>query len=364
MLIEPTPAIPPSSGRRARLVVAAAAPVLLLVAVIAVGALGSRDGDTAVDPGASDSPPAGLPGASTTASEPTDEPSGPPAFPSRTLGLPTRTVAETLERRRAGRTGDEIIAIQGFATVHPTPTDCFIVDDAPTIAGALACRREVIVADVPEAFLAWSDGAVDRVMSDDVTHLHAASFPVVSLVDLEAHAMAAPPSVSPTGDDPVIAPIPSVPVVVLGRFDDPRLADPRSNTRHPNEGFVIERIVWVDDVWQPRPAVRFVAPTDDEIAIADVRAITSGALPSGTVILSHSIASLDVLARLDPTAVGVVRSGAARLDLDEPRAVWYVRVMVRGAPPVDTLAGDTTPRQLAWAVITQNGILLGTGTED
>ncbi len=99
-----------------------------------------------------------------------------------------------LERRRDGRTGDEIVAVQGFATVHPGPSDCFVVDDAPTIADALACRRELIIADGPDAFLAWSDGVVDWIMSEGVTHLHAASFPEVSLVDLEAHAVAAPPT--------------------------------------------------------------------------------------------------------------------------------------------------------------------------
>ncbi len=340
--------------------VGAAAPVLLLVAVIGVGALGARDDDSASEPVTTRVPAEVQP-------TPSPEASGlarPPAFPVRVLGLRTRTVADALERRRSGVTGDEIIAVQGFATVHPTPSDCFIVDDAPTIADSLACRREVIVADGPDAFLAWSDGVVDWVMSEGVTHLHASSFPVVSLVDLEAHAVTSPPPTSPTGDDPVIAPIPSVPVVVLGRFDDPRLADPRSSARHPNEAFVIERIVWVDDVWQTRPTVRFVRPLDGEIAIGQVRATTSRALPSGTVILSHSIADLEVLARLDPTAAALVRPGADRLGIAEPAAVWYVRVMIRGAPPVDTLAGDTTPRHLAWAVMTADGTLLGTGTEN
>jgi hypothetical protein len=31
---------------------------------------------------------------------------------------------------------------------------------------------------------------------------------------------------------------------------------------------------------------------------------------------------------------------------------------------VDTLAGDTSPRHLAWAVMTSEGTLLGTGSED
>lgn len=362
MLIEPTPAIPPSPGRRARLALAAVAPIILLVAVIAVGALGARDPETALQPRSSVPLSNGSPAAPATT--PSAAPSGPPAYPSRVLGLPTRAVAETLQRRRDGTTRDEIVAVRGFATVHPSPTECFVVDDAPTIADALACRREVVLADGPETFLAWSDGAVDWVMSEGVTHLHAASFPVVSLVDLDAYAVAAPPATSPTGDDPVIAPIASVPVVVLGRFDDPRLADPRSNERHPNEAFVIERIVWVDDVWQTRPAVRFVRPVDGEAAIGQVRATTSSALPSGTVILSHSIADLDVLARLDPTALGLARTGVDRLDIPEPAAVWYVRVMIRGAPPVDTLAGDTTERRLAWAVMTADGTLLGTRTED
>lgn len=361
MLIEPTPALPPSPGRRARSILGAAAPVVILFAVIATGALGAPD----------DAPPSGPPtpraAAASPAMPPSTEPGGTagvPAVPARVLGLRTRTVAAALERRRAGATGDEIIAVRGFATVHPTPTDCFVVDDAPTIADALACRREVIVADGPGAFLAWSDGVVDWVMSEGVVHLHAASFPMVSLVDLEAHAVAAPAASSPTGDDPASAPIGSVPVVVLGRFDDPRLADPRSSARHPNEAFVIERIVWVDDVWQTRPAVRFVRSVDGEIPIGQVRATTSSALPSGTVILSHSIADFDVLARLDPAALGLARTGVDRLDIAEPAAVWYVRVMTRGAPPVDTLAGDTTERRLAWAVMTADGTLLGTGTED
>lgn len=361
MLIEPTPALPPEPGRRTRLAIAAVAPVLLLAAVIAVGALGARDDETTSGPETTRAP-GEVPSVS-----PTPESSGlagPPAFPARVLGLRTRTVAETLERRRSGSTGDEIVAVRGFATVHPSPTECFVVEDAPTIAEALACRREVVIGDDPAAFLAWSNGEVDWVMSEGATHLHAASFPVTSLVDLAAHAVAAPPAASPAGGDAVIAPILSVPVVVLGRFDDPRLADPRSSARHPNEGFVIERIVWVDDVWQPRPGVRFVRRVDGEVAIGQVRATTSSALPSGTVILSHSIADLAALARLDPAAAGLARTRADDLGIAEPAAVWYVRVMIRGAPPVDTLAGDTTERRLAWAVMAADGTLLGTGADD
>jgi hypothetical protein len=360
MLIEPTPALPPSPGRRTRVGAAVVAPFAFLVVVVGAGLLGAATEQGATRPSSTAAPAAvdQPPGPS-----PTVGPSAPPAFPSRVLGLPTRSVADSLELRRGGMTGDEIVAIRAFATVHPTPSECFVVDGAPTIADALACRREVLLADDADPLLASSDAGVDWIGSPDAMHLHASVYPVVGLVDLDAYAVGA---AATTASPEIVTdtPIASVPVVVLGRFDDPRLADPRSSGRHPNEAFAIERVVWVADTWQPRPAIRFLPAVAGEIPINEVRATTSNALPSGTVILSHSIADLGVLARLDPAAAGLARTGATRLGLPEPDAVWYVRVMTRSAAPVDTLAGDTAPRRLAWVVMSADGVLLGTATED
>jgi hypothetical protein len=357
MLIEPTPAIPRTPARRARAVVAIVAPIVILGVVIGTGVLG-RDVDPrperAVVPGATPDSAATdpVPAASLSVAQ-----SDPGAFPSRVLGLQVRTVAETLERRGGGELGDDLVAVRAHATLGPATTECFLAARAPTISSALACRRDVVLADGPDPVFAWSGDEIDWIAAPGHRHLHGSAFPGVSLVDLGARGLAAPPSTAPI-------PVPSVPVVVLGRFDDPRLADPRSSARHANEAFAIERVVWVAETWQPRPAVRFVAPVDDERTIDDVRAITSDSLPSGTVILSHAIADPDVLARIDPTAAFVARKGVERLGLPEPEALWYVRVMTRDRPPVDTLAGDTATRRLAWAVMTAQGTLLGTGAED
>lgn len=371
MLIEPTPALPPSRGGRARLVTAILVPAVLLGGVVGVGAL-TRDAEAG--PGDPSRPPIAatdqLPGASLAA------PSIGPApvivdldVPSRALGLPTRTVSELLGRRRGGSVDDALHAAGGWLTVRPGTEDCFIGDSTgatlPMIQ-AVGCRREVILAGTPEPILAWADEEVVWLGGGgdarDPEHLHIPVFHGVSLASLEPLVSSRPPvdAAGLAGDPSTPTPIEPVPVVIVGRFDDPRVADPRSNADHVNEVFTLERVVWSAGALEEQPAIGLVAPPPGAVPIEDIRARVSGALPSGTIVLNHVYLPLGQLTRVDAAAAGGARTGLHALGVapGDEAAVWYVRVMVRDGNPVDTLAGDTIPRRLGWVVMTADGTVL------
>lgn len=371
MLFEPAPALPPSRrGGRLRLLAAVAAPVVALVVVVGVGTLGAAPGATRPSvPPAPSAPPAAL--------APSPDASGAPTadlratFPARVLGLPPRTVADLLDLRRAGALGDELQAVIGYMTVRPGTTDCFIGDETGAtlpMVQATGCRREIILADTDGPLIGWSSGDVAWLGSIGQGHVHAPIFQGVSLADLETLVSRRPPTTSDgvAGDGGDPAPIEPVPALVIGRFGDPRVADPRSSARHVNETFTLERVAWADGGWQEQPAIVLARPAARMLAIEEVRARVSAALPSGAVVLSHAFMTLDQLAQVDSTASGVARVGiaAAALDADEVPGVWYVRVMVRDGNPVDTLAGDTVPRRLAWVVLAPDGTVLGLAGDD
>jgi len=322
MLIEPTPALPPSRGGRARLLAAIAAPLMLLVAAVGSGTVGQAlaPDAPAIDSLASVAVPTVLATPTGTAD--------PQAFPSRMLGLPTRTVEATLELRRAGRIGDEVVAIRGWLTLSPAPAECRVQPEG-------LCARRTILTDVP-----------DTVSMRGTVHLHPTALPGVGLPD--------------PGDR---SPVP-FPVVLLGRFDDPRLADPRTRPRHPNEAFALERVAWAVGIHAQVRVVAGSAKAWEGLDARAVRAIVSAALPSGTVVLSQAVVDIDMLKRLDPTASGLARREADQRGLELPAAAWYVRVMIRDGPPVDTLAGDTAPRRIGFAVVTVDGTVLAAAAED
>lgn len=341
MLVEPTPALPPARAGRARLLVAIAAPIAILLATVASGSLG-RDG-AAPDASATSRPAAALPSAAAGPS-----PSGPVgpsptasakpvAFPPRLLGLTTRTVEQTLERRRADLVGDEMIAIKGWLTIQPDPTDC-------DLAPVELCIRSTLLADTHEQLLVRLHGSIEWAGPREMFHLHPAVMPGVRLPDI--------------GDQELVP----IPVVLLGRFDDPRLADPRTSFRHPNEALAIERVVTAAS-WELPAFVRDAGATGETLDSADIRARVSAALPSGTVVLSHAFVALSTLSRIDAEAAGRARAALQLGDGDDP-SVWYVRLMVRDGNPVDTLAGDTAPRRVGWSVLAANGAILASRIGD
>lgn len=340
MLVEPTPALPPARAGRARLLVAIAAPIAILLATVASGSLG-RD---PAEPGAPSSPRSGVvlpsPAASPAPSLRADpSPSASPepvAFPPRLLGLHTRTVEQTLERRRAGLVGDEMVAIKGWLTIQPDPTDC-VLDPIEL------CIRPTLLADTHEQLLVRLHGSIEWAGPREMFHLHPAVMPGVRLPDI--------------GDQELVP----IAVVLLGRFDDPRLADPRTSFRHPNEAFAIERVVTAAS-WELPAFVRDAGAIGDTLDSADIRARVSAALPGGTVVLSHGFVALSTLSRIDAEAAGRARRALQLTDGDDP-SVWYVRLMVRDGNPVDTLAGDTAPRRVGWSVLAANGEILASGID-
>ena len=363
MLIEPTPALPPSRSGRARLLAAIVLPAMLLVGVVGVGAL-TRDVEAG--PVASTRAPvavASLPPAPSVEPEPTV---GAMTFPARILGLPTRTVADLLARRRAGDLGDELQVVIGYLTVRPGTTDCFIGDSTgatlPMIQ-SVGCRRGVLLAETDEPLLAWSKGEVVWRDVADGAHLHVPVFAGVSLADLEVLVTERAPlnNDGAPADAARVTPILPRAVVVIGRFGDPRVADPRTNAAHVNETFTLERVVRAGADRQDQAVIQLVAPPRGALAIEDLRAHVSAQLPSGTIVLSHAFIPLDQLASLDAAASGAARDalGAAGVTLDEVKGVWYVRVMVRDENPVDTRAGEAVPRRLGWVNLTADGALLG-----
>jgi hypothetical protein len=370
VLIEPTPALPPSRrGGRARLVAAVVAPALVLVVVVGAGTLGASPASTdpSERPAALASPAAVAPSVAPTGAVAPDAPAADVlgGFPARVLGLPARTVADLLDLRRAGALGDELQAVLGYVTVRPGTRDCFIGDETGAtlpMVQATGCRREVVISDTDQPLLGWTSGEVAWLGQIGQGHVHAPVFPGVSLADLEnLVAQRAPTTVDGVAEtDGQPAPIAPAPALIIGRFDDPRVADPRSSVRHVNETFMVERVAWAAGTWQEQPAVVLARPTAEMLPIEEVRERVSAALPSGTVVLGHSFLGLDDLAEVDPTASGLARAGLAAEGLEVARfsGVWYVRVMVRDGNPVDTLAGDTVPRRLAWVVLAADGTVL------
>jgi hypothetical protein len=353
VIIEPVG--PDGHGRlgRARTLVAIALPLVVLVGVVATGVLG-RDPNAVATVGDE-------PSASTMPSAPAGTPPAPSAsrvaaaeevdFPSRVLGLPVRSVESTLAARREENAAtDGLIAVRGFLTVQPGVERCVI--DEPGRAVAALCERATILRDIPDPALAWRDSEVAWVGIRGSAHMHPRVFPGVSLGTLDVEAVNGMiPDAMPDG------PIDPIPAVLIGRFDDPRLADPRANARHRTEGFVLERLVWLGGEGQERRVV----PSAPDDATRRIISIVSQALPSGTVALSHTVASLATLAAIDPAAAAAVRAahpGAAPGTASD-ELLWYVRVMTRDAPPVDTLADSGGPRRLGWVVVADDGDVLG-----
>lgn len=351
----------PVGGRRdgggpLRTVATLIAPVVVIVLVATAAIAGGS-------PPPSADPPAPSPGASTAAAapaEPTDLAILDTAvFPPRVLGLRVRSVKETLELRSAGEIDDRVVAIAGFLTVRPGAVECLEGEAPGTLAEAVGCRRDTILADTDVPVLARQDGDIGWAAPGSTPHLHPQAFPGTSLVDVEALAILP----APPGDDLGPVPVPPVPVVLLGRFGDPRMTDPRANSRHADTGFVLERLVWADGVWQDRPVVRFAPPRSDDLAPEAVREATSEAAPGGTVALGHSLLDLDRLSRIDSSAAGLTRRALEAAGAPTPDRVWYVRVMTRDGLPVDTLAGDTVPRRIGWVVLDADGAALASRTE-
>jgi hypothetical protein len=341
MLIEPTPASPSSTRGHVRTALAIAAPLIVLVSVVFVGVYGtsgpeaerSQTAETSASPTSAD-PSTPAPSGDAAAEDPPAEDAAVSArmFPSRALGLRVRSVADVLAARRTGVIGDEPVAIGGFLSVANGARDCVTPSDGIATDAAM-CHRDAAIVDDPGAGATSSDS------------LRAHAFQGVSLGPFDLLATdAAASSRRPQ------------PAIVIGRFGAPRLADPRSNDRHPNLGFAIERLVWVAGRWQERGVALSLPRTAGDVARSEVADLASAALPSGAVVLYYTALDAAALTRLQPDAADVV--AVPRPATDE--LYWYVRVMARSAPPIHALASDLAPRRLGWVVLAADGMVLGT----
>jgi hypothetical protein len=373
VLIEPTPALPPPTrGGRWRLLLAVVAPAVLLAGVIGAGTLAVDGATDRAAPDPSASPIAALaPPPSPTPAEESPAPGTvdlAAAFPARVQGLPTRTVSDVLERRRDGSLDDALQAVMGYLTVQPGTFDCFWGDETGAtlpMVQAVGCRREVVLAETADPVLGWSGSEVVWLARPGPAHLHAPVFHGVSLGSFEPLVSARPPMSASVGDDGLEpAPIRPEPVLLIGRFGDPRVADPRTNSDHRSETFALERLVRSVDGLEERPAIRLITPPSGSAPIEVVRASVA-AESRGSVILSHAFLELRQLADLDLGARDAARTALERAGVttDERSGVWYVRVMVRDGQPVAALAGDRLPRRLGWVVLGADGSVLASALE-
>jgi hypothetical protein len=313
MIIEPVPTAPRGPLRRLAGVLAAVLPVLLLVAVVAGGALGRDPAeqadpteqagqDLAATPDAAAEATVEPAPASPPASASSDRAAAPARFPITLHRLPVRDVFETL-RRQGEDPHDGLVAVAGYLSIRELPVEC--TDRILGPHGAL-CHRDSLLADVPLS--PFFSGGVDwpRIGA----HLHP-EFPVgIRLPHTAARTLA-------TATGPPIA------VVVLGRFGDERAAPCRPQVMHCGDEFVVERVAWIDgEEW-------FRTTVFDPLLDLDVnddgwreRRMTARAHMDGMTILTTAYLLPETLKRVDRRAAEALEAETGRDDASAP--VWYV----------------------------------------
>ena len=321
--VEPIRPIRPPRRSRIRSLAAALVPVVLLVAVIGAGVLGQIGDDRSdvVPEPTEDEQPVERPA-----------PPAPPAvvdaraettFPRTAIGIPVRSVADTLARLPASPPSLELIAVAGWLTIPPHHIECD--DGAEPETSPLMCRRGTMLLDTPEPIMRTRGDEVVRLRSPGV-HLHPQALPGTTLRPLRRDADAR---------DPLVP----VPVVLIGRFGDPRLPDCRPAQRHCGESFAIERIIWVDGAWKDRQSERVAGVDRGRLPARLSRLITQDSIRDSTVVLSETLLAPEHLPLVDPAA-------AARMDGDTDGPLWYLRLVVRRST-----TGGSLLREVGWAVV-------------
>ena len=304
-------------------------PLALLAGVVAFGILGPRVEAPGATATLSPAPAAAQPDA-TPALASTPDVAVPdvavagrtPAYPSRVLGLPVRSVSEVLAARAAGETGG-LVAISGHLGLRDLPETC---RDARLGPYGAFCARVGILAQAP-----W---AADTGFAQLGPHLHP-QFPVGVRVPFRVA------EVARSGWAASAA-------VVIARFDDPRARRCVPVVRHCGEELVVERVAWVEGEDYPRtvtvdPAVTPDPGTTRSLAPAATRAASH--LPEGSMPLLTALVRPGTITWMDPAMVSVV-SG---LDVG---AVWYVRAI-----------DDTrTPSAIDWVLADPSGAMLLRGS--
>jgi hypothetical protein len=344
VLIEPGPIRPPNGRSRLRAVVGLAAIPVLLGGIVGAALL-TRPAEPSLEPStvgglaaSSPDPAPETPAPETPAptTGPTTRPTPAPiAFPDTVLGLPVRSVAETLEDQ-AQRPLVGLVAIAGYLTLVGPTEDCPGITNTRT-SGAQFCRRETLLADTPRTPFGEEERG-DR-WAPIGPHLHPIAMPGTYL-----------PAVS-TLSIPLERRVAAA-VVVVGRFDDPR-AGP-CDTRHLRCDPIlsIEWIPWAAGSYSPptdavEPGLREFATRLDP---RDLRRLRLEAVPESETMLELLIRH-ETLELVDPL---VWRS----IDRQADAPLWYLRLL---DPAATTARGD--PLATVWLVIDDaTGSIIGRGT--
>ncbi|HEY3336479.1 MAG TPA: hypothetical protein VGK16_14695 [Candidatus Limnocylindrales bacterium] len=303
MIVEPVPTNPRSPVRRLGRVLGLTLPVVLLVGVVAIGALGPPPVERRSESPSGDPSPIA------------DEPTRAPAlvvdgkavtFPDAWIGLRVRSIADLRAERASGR-AQGVVAVAGYLSYGSLSWAC--TDELLDVDRA-ACDGRTVFADQP---LAVGGGAGASGRGSIGPHLHP-EFP--------------PGTRAPAPDDTPGSPRHEpIPVVVLGLFTDPPgLACP-PDARDCGESFAVQRVVWVaGKPWGPTLTVDPALGVDPGIPeIARTVAAGTAALGRGALPLVTSVIRPDALGTLDADA-------AAALPPIQPafrlRPVTYVRGLV------------------------------------
>jgi hypothetical protein len=138
----------------------------------------------------------------------------------------------------------------------------------------------------------------------------------------------------------------SIPVVLAGRFDDPRAPACGTGREWCRADFVVEQAVWADGVWLGPPLVRDPAIAEPPDADAAARAASIAVPQPGRsrVILGQALVRRELLALMDPIAATAAANTAG--------GVWYIR-------SIATVQAAEKP-QVGWVVIdAQTDVVLG-----
>ena len=332
MIVQPTPAVPPTPRRRRLRAAALAAPVALLAGAIAVG-LGGRW--IAALPQATHAPAASLrpqvaavaPG-DLVAPAPTPGPS-PAVFPTVAADLSVRSIREA--QAWLGDITPGPVAVAGWLTdLHPLGTCPAAGGDTRGVLSPLCPRRARLVDGPP------GDAPARQIY------------------------LTIPPGtrLPPALENPDLVPD-ALPVVVVGHtgdFPPPCVGDPNEC----RSDLLVERVTWADGAaFDPGPiydAYLDVAPPS--VALRNLDSAETLAIGGYGTILQAALVRPGTVARIDPVA-----ASAMRLQDAPGRLVWYVRGLETGYDPIHALHGEAPPRYSWVALDYASGATLARGPE-
>ena len=254
----------------------------------------------------------------------------PTSVPTRALGLAVRTGSQLRAERATGSVGSELVAVAGNLRSAPLPLRC------PAMHLSLSqafCHR--LAALFPARGVAIPGGTSSTAIGASDTQLAGHLLPGTGV----------PARFAPDNEAGVHV-NESVPVVLIGRFEDPRAPACGTGQAWCRDDFAVELVAWAAGRWLEAPVVSDRDPALAAVPVDGRRlgAITRRAATEEERIISLAVVQPRLLAVIDPQAF---RSAAN----SRRERLWYVRSIV---VPVSGRA------QVAWTVIEDGtGVLLG-----